>query len=114
MLFNAFFMAGEIFHISYCFLNQVIDKCFTGTASRISGVTFKVLAQEVNYEDLCYECECKFALIKTKVKSLQEYFTINFPGSISKAVSSVYEVLKQSLKYIDVFLGFRTAQDSLF
>jgi len=26
---------------------KVIDKCFVGTASRLSGVTFEILAQEV-------------------------------------------------------------------
>lgn len=34
--------------VSFVFQNQVIEKCFTGTASRISGVTFNVLAQEVS------------------------------------------------------------------
>ena len=31
------------------FLSQVIEKCFVGTASRLSGVTFEILAQEVGY-----------------------------------------------------------------
>jgi len=31
------------------FLTQVIEKCFVGTASRLSGVTFEILAQEVGY-----------------------------------------------------------------
>ena len=33
------------------FLLKVIEKCFVGTASRLSGVTFEILAEEV-----CYYC----------------------------------------------------------
>ena len=34
-----------VYKQSFCL--QVIDKCFVGTASRLSGVTFEILAQEV-------------------------------------------------------------------
>ena len=43
---------------------QVIDKCFVGTASRLSGVTFAVLAQEVcTYSTLSDLHDCVVVLM---------------------------------------------------
>ena len=41
---------------------KVIDKCFVGTASRLSGVTFEILAQEVRCTS-SYDSEFIFVLL---------------------------------------------------
>lgn len=54
---------------------KVIDKCFVGTASRLSGVTFEILAQEVR----CTSSPSKNVL--SKYMNLWHVRIVQFPVS---------------------------------